>query len=273
MMTEPNVDYRRVLKEELNMRCEQNPRYSLRAFARDLELSPSRLSEILNRKQGLSRKAAKKVAERLGYREDEALHFCDLVSIRHARSVREKEDAHLRLTKRQTYANKDERFQLQLDAFKIISDWYHLGILELMKMKSFRSDVKWIARRLGIPVIQVELAIDRLARVGLLSREDGELKATQADGWIPGGVPSESIRKFHRQVLQKATEAITTQPVSERVLGTHFLTLDKADLPAAAKEIERFQHEFCRKFRTDPNEKDTVYCISMQLFKIAEDGP
>ncbi|MFW7380925.1 MAG: TIGR02147 family protein [Oligoflexus sp.] len=272
-MQELQSDYRSILKEELNARCEQNPRYSLRAFARDLQLSPSRLSEILNRKQGLSRKAAEKVAQSLGYRADEATYFCDLVSVRHARSVQEKEDAQLRLLKRHTENKKDERFQLQLDAFKIISDWYHLGILELMKMKNFRHDVKWMARRLGIPVIQVELALDRLARVGLIRRDGDKIVALQPDGWIPGGVPSESIRKFHRQVLQKAIEAISTQPVNERILGTHFLTLNKSDLSAAAKEIERFQLEFCQKFLTDSGMRDSVYCISMQLFKIAEDGP
>lgn len=273
MTPETATDYRSILKEELNARCEQNPRYSLRAFARDLNLSPSRLSEILNRKQGLSRKAAEKVALALGYRAEETMMFCDLVSVKHARSLKEKEEAHLRLIKRQTEVKRDERFQLQLDAFKVISDWYHLGILELMKMKSFRSDVKWMSRRLGIPVIQVELAIDRLARVGLLKREGNRFVAIQSDGWIPGGVPSESIRKFHRQVLQRAIDAISTQPVNERILGTHFLTLNKSDLKDAAGEIERFQMEFCQKFQSEAGNRDSVYCIAMQLFKIAEDGP
>ena len=75
-------DYRHVLKEELNARCEANPRYSLRAFAETSELSPSRLSEILSCKQGLSRKAALKVSYSLGLSEEEREHFCDLVSIK-----------------------------------------------------------------------------------------------------------------------------------------------------------------------------------------------
>lgn len=263
-------DYRQILKEELNHRCDQNPRYSLRAFARDLKLSPSRLSEILNCKQGLSRKAAEKIAERLGMRDHEALHFCDLVSVNHARSHREKEDAQLRLIQRQTEMEKDECFHVQLDAFKIISDWYHLGILELMKMKGFRSDERWISRRLGVSVIQIELALERLMRVGLLKKENGEYLATKNDGWIPGGVPSESIRKFHRQVLQKAIESISTQPVDERILGTHFLTLNRDDVKEAAQEIEEFQLKFCRRFQAE-KKKDSVYCIAMQLFKIAEE--
>ncbi len=270
MITQAISDYRQILKEELHQRCEQNPRYSLRAFARDLELSPSRLSEILNEKQGLSRKAAARISHKLGMRDEEAQHFCDLVSVKHARSHREKEDAQLRLLQRQSEIEKDEFFQLQLDAFKIIADWYHLGILELMNMKGFRSDERWMARRLGISAIQAELAVERLIRVGLLKKVDGQLLATKKDGWIPGGVPSESIRKFHRQVLQKATESISTQAVDQRILGTHFLALDKADIKEAAKEIETFQLKFTRRFQSE-RPKDSIYCIAMQLFKIAEE--
>lgn len=265
-------DYRHILQKELTVRCEQNPRYSLRAFARDLRMSPSRLSEILNKKQGLSRGAALKIAEILGYDEREAHYFGDLVSVRHARSVREREEARLRLLKNE-YEKSEEssRFKLQLDAFKIISDWYHLGILELMKCKDFRHDSKWMARRLGIPVIQVELAIERLLRVGLLKKQGQEYQAIEADGWVPGGVPSASIRKFHRQVLEKAIQAIAVQPVQERFFASHFLTINRDDLPKAFAAIQEFQQKFCVQLQSN-QPKELLYCISMQLFKIVEEG-
>ena len=266
-----HVDYRQILQKELAARCEQNPRYSLRAFARDLKLSPSRLSEILNRKQGLSRAAAQGIAAILGYDTKEAQYFCDLVSLRHARSVKEKEEARARLLRVNVEYDGDSRFQLQLDAFKIISDWYHLGILELMKSKGFRHEPRWIARRLGVPVIQIELALDRLIRVGLLRKVGPDYVATQDDGWVPGGVPSESIRKFHRQVLEKAIRAMSEQPVQERFFATHFLTINRSDLPEAYAAIEDFQRRFCAKLQAD-EPKELLYCISMQLFKIIEEG-
>ena len=46
--------YRDVLRAKLAQRCERNASYSLRAFARDLTLSPSYLSEVLNGKSFLS---------------------------------------------------------------------------------------------------------------------------------------------------------------------------------------------------------------------------
>ncbi len=269
-MDERTVDYRQVLQKELMDRCESNPRYSLRAFARDLKLSPSRLSEVLNRKQGLSRQAAEGISKTLGYSDEEAEYFCDLVSLKHARSVKEREDAKIRVFKADFDRQRDELYSLQLDSFKIISDWYHLGILELMKVSNFKHDTKWISRRLGVQVIQIELAIERLCRVGLMKIENERFIAVQSNGWVPGGIPSSSIRKFHRQVLGKALVAMDTQAVEERFFSTHLLTLNRSDLPKAFEAIADFQKKFCVDLESDIS-KDLLYCISMQLFKIVEE--
>ncbi len=271
-MDERITDYRLILQKELTNRCESNPRYSLRAFARDLKLSPSRLSEVLNKKQGLSRQAAESITKILGFGDEEAEYFCDLVSIKHARSVKEREDAKIRLFKAEFEKQRDERYSLQLDSFKIISDWYHFGILELMKVKDFKHDAKWIARRLGVQGIQIELAIERLCRVGLLKIEDGRFVEMQGDGWVSGGVPSSSIRKFHRQMLEKALVAMETQAVEERLFNTQILALRRGDLPKAFEEITEFQQKFCESLEAN-QKKEVVYCISMQFFKVAEEEP
>ena len=57
--------YQDILKAELEKRQRANARYSLRAFARDLGVSPSNLSEILQRKAGLSRIKAQEIAKKL----------------------------------------------------------------------------------------------------------------------------------------------------------------------------------------------------------------
>ncbi len=269
-MEERLLDYRAILQRELTNRCESNPRYSLRAFARDLKLSPSRLSEVLNRKQGLSRQAASSITKSLGFGEEEAEYFCDLVSLKHARSVREREEAKLRLFKVDFEKQRDELYSLQLDSFKIISDWYHLGILELMKVKNFRHDTKWISRRLGVQIIQIELAIERLTRVGLIKIEEGKFVAVQSNGWVPGGIPSSSIRKFHRQVLEKALVAMETQAVEERFFSTRMLTVNRKELPKAFEAISEFQEKFCVD-RDSEQSKELLYCISMQFFKIVEE--
>ena len=53
------------LRQELRRRCERNPRYSIRAFARALEIHPSTLAAILAEKRPLTRKTAIRLASRL----------------------------------------------------------------------------------------------------------------------------------------------------------------------------------------------------------------
>ncbi len=59
------MKYQDILKEHLSRRISMNPRYSLRAFANALGLEPSKLSEVLSGKKGLSTDRAEKVCEKL----------------------------------------------------------------------------------------------------------------------------------------------------------------------------------------------------------------
>ena len=56
------TDFREVLKQVLQKRAGNNPSYSQRAFARDLGISPSTLSEVLKGRYGLSEKKSREIA-------------------------------------------------------------------------------------------------------------------------------------------------------------------------------------------------------------------
>lgn len=70
-----------ILQQTLQSKQKKNSRYSLRAFARDLRVSPSFLSEVLNGKYGISRQLARQIAERLGFDAKESAHFCELADL------------------------------------------------------------------------------------------------------------------------------------------------------------------------------------------------
>lgn len=92
-----NKTYLNLLINEFNTRKNQNPSYSLRAFARDLDMSAPRLSQVLNKKQGLSVEAAKEVAQKLKCSELEKIWFCNSVGVLHSRSKSNKEKYKLKL--------------------------------------------------------------------------------------------------------------------------------------------------------------------------------
>src|SRR5690606_36043223 len=86
-------DYRSFLAAEFDRRQARNPAYSLRAFARDLKIAPSTLSEIFNRQHGLSPVRAARVAAEMGMSKDERVYFCRLVEAENATTERRKRKA------------------------------------------------------------------------------------------------------------------------------------------------------------------------------------
>lgn len=74
------------LKSELNRRQIKNPRYSLRAFAQQLEVHPSALSRIMALKQEVSLKCCVAIVSAISISESDKVRF--LVSVAEERMHR-----------------------------------------------------------------------------------------------------------------------------------------------------------------------------------------
>jgi uncharacterized protein (TIGR02147 family) len=259
-------DYRELLRNELSERCRSNPRYSLRAFARDLDFSPSKLSEVLNGKQGLSRGSALKVSRALNFNTQERQAFCDLVESQDGRSQAAREAAKARLIEHEA---EPEFKNITADAFQIVSDWYHSAIIQLLHLHHSKGNVDWIAKSLGITGLQAGLAVDRLKRLGFIGEKNGKLYPIEHYTFGPDGIPSEAIRKFHRQVLEKAAAAISTQSLDERDYSTLFFPVPLSKLPEAKKMIKRFRSRFAEQLSSNDS-TDEIYSLGIQFFRLSQ---
>ncbi len=249
-----------MLKYELEIRCQRNPKYSLRAFARDLEISPQRLSHVINARHGLSPDAATLIAKRLNWSNAEQTVFRDLAESHHARSSIRRNLAQERLK-----TSTSQYQSLDIDSFRVVSDWYHFAILELTQVADFQSDPVWIADTLGITVHEATSAIDRLLRLEALEVHAGRLRATQDFLVNAAGVPSEAVRKFHRQIMERASHALTFQTVAQREFSGLILTVSDGDVPAAKKMIQKFRDDFNAAF-SKPLRDSKVYALGVQFF-------
>ena len=73
-----NSDFRQFLEDELARRSQNYPRYSLRAFARHLEVDSSFLSKILNGKRTVTMRTIRMFGERLNLTPDELQRFGEI---------------------------------------------------------------------------------------------------------------------------------------------------------------------------------------------------
>ena len=257
-------DYRKFIRDILNEKVQLNPRYSLRAFARDLNVSPSILSEVISGKHGLSEKMAARIAAKLGLNTEEKSIFCDQVIALHSRSSIKRDLATKRIEQVKLMYKESS---LQMDTFKIISDWYHFAILEITYLEDFKSDHSWIAKKLGITKLEVDASIQRLMRVGLLQNYNGKLRATEDYSSTPNEVPSKVIKKFQRQLIEKSLAALEMQDIHNRDITSLTLSIDKKNLPSAKIRLKEFRRQFDAEFGTG-KKKNGVYCLALQFFEL-----
>jgi hypothetical protein len=81
------MDYREIIRTEFLKRREKLPFYSLRTYAKDLNLSPQHLSLIFKGKSGLSKQKANYIVHQLGLKPIEAQGFLFLVNSQSGRAL------------------------------------------------------------------------------------------------------------------------------------------------------------------------------------------
>lgn len=267
-MQKKDMTYRAYLQREFSSRTRRNGSYSLRAFARDLAIPASKLSEVLSGRCGLSAKSASRIAGKLQLTPAETDLFVTLVECEHNRSQAGKTAARARLNALQA---QDQFSELGLDRFRIISDWQHFAILELTHVADFQSDPKWIALKLGISETDAATAIARLLEFGLLERDhNGSLKDAQADLATPSGIPSRELREHHSQILHKADEALEKYPIQERDFSAITMAIDPEKMEEARNYLKEFRRMFCKDIQSSKN-KRRVYCLGIQFFPMDQE--
>ena len=145
--------FRQFLQEDLATRCARNPRYSLRAFAGYLRLDHSTLSQLLRGRRRFTARTVERIGARLSLAPAVITQFVELER-----------------TPPESWAARELR-QLSRDAALSLAEWHHPAILELTRLANFRPDARWIARVLDLSVDDVNVAVTRLARLGLLDMQ------------------------------------------------------------------------------------------------------
>src|SRR5207253_4966694 len=156
------------------------------------------LTELIKGKYGLSAKRALEVGDRLSLSDLQCEHFADLFAMEFARSENLRKKARLSVHRRMSQVTQE----IQNDAFKAISEWHHLALLELTEMEDHSFETADIlAARLGLSNDDVVESLRRLQRLELIKEKDHRLMPTGDWTSVGDGRASEAVRKFHKQIL------------------------------------------------------------------------
>ena len=254
--------YRQMLLREYELRKKRNPMYSMRAFAASIGIQASKLSEILNLKKGLSTGKAQQIAEALHLSEKQKKLFFLFVEAEHSRSRRCRLEAQKKLR-----LQAQQSVMLDLEKFKLFSDWYHIAILEMVDIASFKNDPQWIAEELSINVEDARNALQRLAKFNLIQIEHNKIKKHEPHIHTSDDIPSIEIQNFHRDILGLADGVLKEKvDVNAREFQSLTFAFPKNKVREAKREIRGFLDYFNEKFLKENQENDSLYCLSVQFF-------
>ena len=126
--------YQEDIQSVYENRCQGNASYSLRAFARDLGVSPGFLSNILKKRKNLSESTARDISKRLFESKKDQNSFVSKVRIATCK------DGKIRDELSEQILNQSEPSDVQVishDKHQLVSDWVHGYIVEYSQIKNF----------------------------------------------------------------------------------------------------------------------------------------
>src|SRR5262245_17090739 len=148
--------YIQKMKEHLSVRQRQNPHYSLRAYARDLDIHPSTLSKIIKGERALPLKNAQRVVEKMSLSPKERTLFMDTLLMTKVKLDTIK------------IAEDDSRLILDESHHSVISEWEHFATLELFNLEGFVCSAEAIALRLNISANRANVVLTNLITCDLV---------------------------------------------------------------------------------------------------------
>ncbi len=247
-----NISAASVLKEVYALRSARRP-YSLRAFARDLGLSHSYVSLVLNNKKCLPVATLRSLGDKLGLESHQVLEL-------------EKNESPSK-RKAKTFS------QIELDKFRLMCRWYYVAILELVQLKGFAPSTKNIADYLDLEMDDVSEALSAMKRLGVIKISAGKWTCIEEKRSIVAPTSTEAIRAYHRQMALLAHDELS------KIDSHHFkcrditgmtMPINPKRISGAKRKIARFRRSL-EAYLTQ-GECSEVYQFNLQLFPLKAAG-
>jgi uncharacterized protein (TIGR02147 family) len=240
------------LQKTFAERSRRNPQYSLRSFARALDIDSSTLSALLRRKRPLTAKQAQKLIGALDIQDPALAQNLLLGSIASSDAP-------------PTHAYDE----MALEAMEVVTSWEHQAILFILELANFRATARNISSRLNLPLgITIE-CLARCEKLGLVRQENDRWVLITKNMAFTPSVPNPAMREHHKQYIQMGKDALDNVPMNKRDVSGISMAICSAKLPEARRMIQDFRRNLSAFLESGP--KDSVYRLNIQLFPLTQE--
>lgn len=240
---EVNQELRKVLLLKLEESQAKNPSYSLRAFAKGLDVHASYLSEFFSGKRNLSEKVQKRIIENLNIDEQTKLKLLNSID----RSV------------------VPEQALLDKDLYQLVADPIYYSLLCLVETKDFILDYTEISQKLNRTLSEVQVAFELLIRVGYLKFQDkkGKFEILTPHLTTSDDITNSSLRVRHNKNLEDAKEALFNVDVMNRYFRFETLAIDSNNFKQFKEVINDFFYKLILVSNLSNKKSDVFeFCFS-----------
>ncbi len=255
--------YQNIIRREIAQKLKRNPRLSLRALAKTMDINHGALSQILNGKRVPSLKTAHRIVNGLGINSEDSLRFfASLAQTQRSRGLERLSPAFCKGNLEHEIVLADQQIH------SLIGEWYHLAILEATYLPGFQADPVWISKKLNISQTQARIALDELLDYGLLVSEAGG--CVKRDPYLTIDTNTTSVKKkeLQTQILSKAIESLERDHIDTRCMKAATFAIDPEKLPIAREMIDSFLQSMCTLLESGP--RTHVYNLGVNLYPVSQ---
>lgn len=237
----------------------KNKNYSLRSYARYLNINPSVLSRLLNKKIPITNKMLLRLQNKINISDDE---LCLLQQKLINERLNPKNKWGL-----DTFFDDDE-----LEKFYLLQRWYYLPIIELCNLYPYDLKAELIAKNLKINHSEAVNALKILKKNKILSRsKDKKWRATLGfQALLEKNLFSSAMKARQREVLHKAAEDVAHLNDREFEQCSFAMAIDQDLIPEAKRRIHNFKKKLALDLAKKSKSKNRVYEFSVSLFPLSE---
>jgi uncharacterized protein (TIGR02147 family) len=258
------------LLKAFTLKKESYPAYSMRALARDLDLSLSYVSGLLDGKKKIPVSRLPTITKIL---EMDAAMVAELKNaIRHETLKGKNLDVEIFAGPRTRPEPAIAKYvEVSSRYLKIVESWHYLALLDLTTCTDFQAEPSWSAKRLGISEGLVKKAFSELQELGLIEWVDQTWRKTELKIRFPVSKSLPQIRNYHKKMMEKAVDVMmkNTDPenYSRRLITSVSFAANLENLEEAKALITNALYEAMELLSSGPCSE--VFQLNCQLFPLS----
>lgn len=137
-----------------------------------------------------------------------------------------------------------------------------------MELDGYNGTTDFIAQKMGHDQAEIEESIELLLKLNMVKIENGMFYPSGEMYTSTHDIPSSGLKKFHKQHMKKAMDAVDEIAVELRDITSMTMAIDMEKIPEAKEMIKTFRRNLCKFMES--GKKEQVYNLNIQLVPITQ---